>query len=78
MLAHANGWMSTEHAGGFGIGGRAKESKALSQLIKRMASEGTLLRIRIHSFTEPQRTIMSEFPLAGSREAFAALTDPCR
>ncbi len=80
LLAHASGWMSAEHAGGFGfgIGGRAKESKALSQLIKRLAREGTLLRIRINSFTKPQRTIVSEFHLAGSREAFAALTDSCR
>lgn len=80
LLAHASGWMSAEHAGGFGlgVGGRPNESKKLSQLIKRMAREGTLLRIRIHSFTQPQRTIVSEFPLAGSREAFAALTDSCR
>jgi hypothetical protein len=80
LLAHASGWMSAEHAGGFGfgIGGRTNESKALSQLIKRMGREGTLLRIRINSFTKPQRTMVMEFPLAGSREAFTALAESCR
>jgi hypothetical protein len=80
LLAHASGWMSSEHAGGFGfgVGGLAKESTALLHMIKRMAREGTLLRIRISSFGKPQRTIVSEFPLAGSREAFTALAASCR
>jgi hypothetical protein len=80
LLAHASGWMSAEHPGGFGfgVGGRPNESKALSRLIKRMGREGTLLRIGINSFTKPQRTIVAEFPLAGSREALAALADSCR
>ena len=80
LLAHASGWMSSEHAGGFGfgVGGQTSESKALSQLIKRMAREGTLLRIRINPFTKQHPGIVSEFPLAGSREAFTALSGSCR
>ncbi len=80
LLAHASGWMSSEHAGGFGfgVGGRTNESKALSQLIKRMAREGTLLSIRINPFTKQQPAIVAEFPLAGSREAFTALSGTCR
>ena len=80
LIAHASGWMSSEHAGGFGfgVGGIAKESQALSQIIKRMAGEGTLFRIRISSFGKPQRTMVSEFPLGGSREAFKALAATCR
>ena len=80
LPAHASGWYSSEHPGGFGfgVGGRSSESKALSQIIKRMAGEGTLLRIRISSFGKPQRTIVSEFPLAGARQAFTALAASCR
>jgi hypothetical protein len=80
LTAHASGWMSSEHAGGFGfgVGGVAKESKELSLIIKRMAIEGTLFRIRIYSFGKPQRILVSEFPLGGSREAFKALSAVCR
>ena len=80
LLAHASGWMSSEHEGGFGfgVGGVAQESQALSQIIKRMATGGSLFRIRITSFGKPQRTLVSEFPLGGSRDAFKALAATCR
>ena len=80
VVAHQSGWYSAEHEGGFafGVGGNTKESKALAAIIKRMAQEGTALRIRIAAYDQPQRTIVSELPLSGSRQALAALAKVCR
>jgi hypothetical protein len=76
----ASGWYSAEHenAFGFGIGGYEKESRALSKLFKQIAREGTLLKITVTSYGKPQQTIIAEFPLNGSREAFTALAAQCR
>lgn len=80
LRAHASGWLSAEHTGGFGfgIGGQPRESEKLSKLITQMTREGTVLRIRITSLDKPHRTIVSEFPLAGSREALTTLATFCR
>ncbi len=80
LIAHQSGWYSAEHEGGFGfgIGGGTKESKALAALIKRMAKSGTALRIHVASFDKPPRSIVSEFPLSGSRDALASLAKGCR
>jgi len=80
LSAHQSGWYSAEHDGGFGfgVGGSAKESKALAAIIKRMAREGTALRIHVSSFGEPRRTIIAEFPLSGSRQALMTLSKHCR
>ena len=80
LRAHASGWYSAEHAGGFGfgIGGNPAESKALSRLFKRMAQGGSMLKIRVDSFQKNQGAIIAEFSLAGSHEALSRLVKLCR
>jgi len=80
LHAHASGWYSAEHTGGFGfgIGGAPAESRQLAELIKRATREGTVLRIRVTAFDAPAHTITSEFPLAGARDALASLAATCR
>jgi hypothetical protein len=80
LHAHASGWASAEHTGGFGfgIGGLPAESAHLSKLIHQMAREGTVLKIQVTSFARPQHIIESEFPLTAAREALTTLAAFCR
>jgi hypothetical protein len=50
---------------------------SLAKLYKRMATEGNLLRIRIKSYRDPTKSIISEFPLEDSRKAMASLATAC-
>jgi hypothetical protein len=50
---------------------------SLAKLYKSMATEGNLLRIRIRSYRDPAKFIISEFPLGDSRKAMASLAEAC-
>lgn len=80
LIAHASGWYSAEHAGGFGfgVGGLPGEARALSALIKRLAHQGSALRLSIRSAGSSPHRIVAEFSIVGSREALLKLAEVCR
>ena len=80
VIAHASGWYSTEHAGGFGfgVGGLNSESRKLSALFKRLAHQGSALRLTIRSAGSSPQHIISEFSIVGSRDVLLKLAEVCR
>jgi hypothetical protein len=50
---------------------------SLAKFYKRMATEGNLLRVKIKSYRDPAKFIISEFPLGDSRKAMDSLAEAC-
>jgi hypothetical protein len=72
MNVRQNGFISVDNKFVFEI-----RDSALAQFYKHMASERTLLRIRIKSYHNPKQFIIAEFPQRGSQQAMAGLKAAC-